>query len=57
MPNPKRKVPNPSLVFIVLAIAFIALGFTGQRTFFFVGIAFLVIALVRRRRNPDARDD
>ena len=49
----KRKIPNLSLVFIILAIAFIALGFIGQRTFVFIGIAFLVLALVIPRRKPD----
>ena len=40
--------------FLVLGIAFIALGATGQRVFIFLGIAFLVIALVmmRKRRSP-----
>jgi hypothetical protein len=40
-------------VFLVLAIAFIVIGITGQRTFIYVGIAFLVVALLRmlpRRR-------
>jgi hypothetical protein len=44
---------NISLVFLVLAIAFIALGVSGQRTFLFVGLAFLVVAVLRflpRRR-------
>ncbi len=41
-------------VFLVLAIAFIALGMRGQRTFLFVGLAFLVVAMLRflpRRRR------
>jgi hypothetical protein len=45
-----RTIP---LVFLVLAIAFIALGISGQRTFLFVGLAFLVVAMLRflpRRR-------
>jgi LPXTG-motif cell wall-anchored protein len=39
--------------FLVLAIAFIALGATGQRVFIYLGIAFLVIALVmlQKRRS------
>ncbi len=44
-------MPNAAVVFLVLAIAFIALGFTGQRIFIYVGIAFLVVALLRRRRK------
>ncbi|MFN2491974.1 MAG: hypothetical protein ABR501_03715 [Pyrinomonadaceae bacterium] len=46
----KRKIPNLSLVFIILAIAFIAIGFNGQRAFIYTGIAFLVIGLVIPRR-------
>ncbi|MDQ6652546.1 MAG: hypothetical protein M3Y84_07360 [Acidobacteriota bacterium] len=45
-------MPNTSLVFVILAIAFIAIGFNGQRAFIYIGIACLVIALVRRRRKP-----
>ena len=44
---------NIALVFLVLAIAFIAIGISGQRTFIFVGLAFLVVAMLRflpRRR-------
>lgn len=44
---------NIPLVFLVLAIVFIALGISGQRTFLFVGLAFLVVAMLRflpRRR-------
>ncbi len=41
--------------FLALAIAFIAIGSTGQRTFIYVGIVFLVLALVmmHKRRNRD----
>lgn len=35
------------LVFFALAVAFITIGFSGQRTFIYIGIAFLVIALFR----------
>ena len=34
-------------VFLTLAIAFIALGISGNRTFLYVGIAFLAIGLLR----------
>jgi hypothetical protein len=37
--------------FFILAIAFVAVGLAGHRTFIYVGIAFLVIALVRLRRR------
>jgi hypothetical protein len=45
---------NFAYVFLVLAIAFIAIGISGQRTFIFVGLAFLVVAMLRflpRRRR------
>lgn len=47
-----RYAPFP---FFALAIAFIAIGATGQRTFIYVGIAFLVLALVmmRKLRKPN----
>lgn len=38
---------NLAIVFMVLAIAFIAIGLSGQRTFIYVGIAFLVVAILR----------
>jgi hypothetical protein len=38
------------MVFLILAIAFMAIGLSGRRTFIFVGIAFLVVALLRWRR-------
>lgn len=31
--------------FLALAIAFIAIGVTGQRTFIYIGIVFLILAL------------
>lgn len=37
--------------FLVLAIAFIALGISGQRTFIFVGITFLILGLVLMRKE------
>ena len=38
--------------FLALAIAFIAIGISGQRVFLFIGIVFLVLAaaMFRRRR-------
>ena len=45
---------NIGYVFLVLAIAFIALGISGNRTFLFVGIAFLFVGFLRllpRRRR------
>ena len=42
---------NAAMVFLILAIAFIAIGLSGRRTFIFVGIAFLVVALLRWRRG------
>ena len=44
---------NPYAVFLALAVAFIAIGLSGQRVFIYIGIAFLVIALVRLRRKRD----
>jgi hypothetical protein len=41
------KMRNIAYVFLVLAIAFIALGISGQRTFLFVGLAFLIVAMLR----------
>jgi hypothetical protein len=44
---------NVAMVFLVLGVAFIAIGLSGQRTFIYVGIAFLAVALLRflpRRR-------
>jgi len=45
-----RKNPAP---FLLLALAFIALGATGRRVFTFVGLAFFAaytVILLRRRR-------
>ena len=43
-----RYAPYP---FFALAITFIAIGATGQRTFIYVGIVFLVLALVLLRKR------
>jgi hypothetical protein len=48
------KMRYAGFAFIAIGIAFIGLGASGQRTFFFVGIAFLVIGflqLLRTRRR------
>ena len=45
---------NIGYVFLVLAMAFIAIGISGNRTFIFVGIAFLFVGFLRllpRRRR------
>ncbi len=42
---------NVAMVFLILAIAFISIGLTGRRTFIFVGVTFLVVALLRWRRG------
>ena len=39
------------LVFFALAIAFITIGLSGQRTFLYVGLAFMVIAILRLARR------
>lgn len=44
-------MPKSSIAFLALAIAFIAIGISGQRPFIYVGIVFLVIALLRWRRR------
>lgn len=36
-----------SMLFFSLAIAFIGIGITGQRTCLYIGIAFLVLAVLR----------
>jgi len=52
MPTLNRYAPFP---FLTVGIAFIALGISGQRTFIYLGIVFLVLALVMfikiRKRN------
>ena len=42
---------NAAMVFLILAIAFITIGLSGRRTFLFIGVAFLVVALLRWRRQ------
>jgi hypothetical protein len=42
---------NAAVVFLILAIAFITIGLSGRRTFLFVGVAFLVVALLRWARR------
>ena len=37
--------------FLALAIAFIAIGVSGQRTFIYFGIVFLILALVMLRKR------
>jgi LPXTG-motif cell wall-anchored protein len=37
--------------FLVLAIAFIVIGMTGQRAFIYIGIAFLILAMVMMKRR------
>ena len=44
-------MPIASITFLVLAIAFIGIGLSGQRAFIYIGIAFLVVALLRWRRH------
>lgn len=38
---------NAAVAFLVLGIAFLAIGLSGQRAFIYAGIAFLVVALLR----------
>jgi hypothetical protein len=42
---------NTFFVFLILAIVFIAIGLRGPRAFLYVGIAFLIIGLLRSRRR------
>lgn len=37
--------------FLALAIAFIAIGISGQRAFIYIGVVFLVIAVAMFRRR------
>jgi hypothetical protein len=36
-----------SMAFFSIAIAFLAIGISGHRTFLYIGIAFLVLAVLR----------
>jgi hypothetical protein len=40
-----------AITFLAIAIAFFAIGLSGQRAFIYVGIAFLVIAFISLRRR------
>jgi hypothetical protein len=35
------------MAFFSIAIAFVAIGLSGHRTFLYIGIAFLILAIVR----------
>ena len=39
------------LVFFSLAVAFITIGLTSQRTFLYVGLGFLFVAIYRLARR------
>jgi hypothetical protein len=41
-----RRPGAPGIVFITLGVVFIAIGSSGQRALFGVGVAFFVIGLV-----------
>lgn len=45
--------PGPGVPFLVIGIAFIALGISGQRAFIAIGVAFLALgaALLFRQRR------
>jgi hypothetical protein len=40
-----------ALAFFAIATAFLGIGISGQRTFIYVGIAFLIIAIIQLKRN------
>jgi hypothetical protein len=40
-----------SLAFFAIAIAFFGVGISGQRTFLYVGIVFLALAIVQLKRT------
>ena len=45
---------KPGIIFLILGMAFIALGIGGQRAFLVAGLAFLAVGLVtaiRQRRG------
>ena len=37
--------PKPGVIFLVIGLAFIAVGLAGQRVFLILGLVFLVIGL------------
>jgi hypothetical protein len=39
------------MVFFSIGIAFVCIGLTSQRTFLFIGIAFIVLAIARLVRG------
>ncbi len=45
---PRRYVGAP---FLAIGIAFLVIGFGGNRAFIGIGIAFIVIAFIRMRRQ------
>ena len=45
------RMRNASIAFLALGIALIAVGLSGQHTFIYVGVAFLIVALLRLRRR------
>ena len=46
--------PKAGVVFLVLGLAFIALGLAGQRVFLILGLVFLVIGLAGAIRQSRA---
>ena len=44
MPFARRAAP-----FIVLGIAFLAIGLSGNRTFIYAGVVFMLIGIIRSR--------
>jgi hypothetical protein len=40
---------NSAVAFLALGIAFLAIGINGHKTFIYIGIVFMIIALVRWR--------
>jgi hypothetical protein len=46
--------PKPGLPFLVMGLAFVAIGASGQRAFLGIGTAFLAIGLVMLMREKRA---
>ena len=42
---------NAYLALFAIGIAFVTIGFSGQRTFIYIGLAFLLIAVIRLVRR------